>query len=368
MATRPTIEISFKQLATTLIQRSERGTAVLFLKDVDAVPGTTFIYKDISQVNTEEVDGCFYDETESRSETLEFVKRAFWAAPYEVVVIFSTSHGDIDKFAKTLLKVRTNGWICLPGSGETGTAQANLASWCKSMEDKGYSFKVVGNVQGTDCKHYVYFNQSGIDSDGNEISTSRMFPLLCGILASCNCMSSVTNYNISCLSHVSDIDNIDSAIAAGQLVMDSSDGGIRIVTGINSLVTLNGNTATEDMQYIETVEAMDLIKDDIRTVFKNTYQGKFKNKYKNQLLFIGAVGEYFNQLAAEDILDQEFDNEAEIDVEKQRSSWVGTGKSEALDWDDDKVRRMTFKRSVFLAGNIKILNCMENLKFDVTLE
>lgn len=33
MATRPTIDISFKQLATTLIQRSERGTAILLLND-----------------------------------------------------------------------------------------------------------------------------------------------------------------------------------------------------------------------------------------------------------------------------------------------------------------------------------------------
>ena len=41
------------------------------------------------------------------------------------------------------------------------------------------------------------------------------------------------------------------------------------------------------MQYIETVEAMHLIKDDIKNVFKNTYQGKFKNKYNYQMLLIG---------------------------------------------------------------------------------
>ena len=29
---------------------------------------------------------------------------------------------------------------------------------------------------------------------------------------------------------------------------------------------------------------------------------------------------------------------------------------------------MAYKRTVFVKGNIKILNCMENLKFTVTLE
>lgn len=33
MATRPTIEINFKQLATTLIKCSERGTAILLLNN-----------------------------------------------------------------------------------------------------------------------------------------------------------------------------------------------------------------------------------------------------------------------------------------------------------------------------------------------
>ena len=33
MATKPDVFIDFKQLATTLMQRSERGTAVLFLAD-----------------------------------------------------------------------------------------------------------------------------------------------------------------------------------------------------------------------------------------------------------------------------------------------------------------------------------------------
>lgn len=480
MATRPTIEISFKQLATTLIQRSERGTAILLLNDGTAGAVTTKVYKTVADI----------DESLYTAENLAYIKDCMAYAPYEVVVISADSNS-FSTFAPEILKARSTGWIAAAGTGneetiitktydpgksvnelgvqysgtdiwsnessvtvehdgvtytsalkvqngceitfelpkkgtvtfvtyKAGTSgtqlivdgmvleiegnqstteltldagshtitrgesdvylfglvleytesqmQSDLASWIKAQENMGRIYKAIGTAAGKDCKHYVYFNQTCYDNDGNELSAAEYLPNLLGIIASCNVTKGCTNFLCTDLSRVDEVEDIDAAIVAGQLVLTNDVGGVRIVTGINSLTTLNGNTATEDMQYIETVEAMDLIRDDIRDVFKTTYQGKFKNKYKYQMLFIGAVNQYYSQLANEDILDDEFDNKAEIDVAEQRSAWLGTGKTEAADWDDDEVRRMSFKRSVFLASNIKILNCMENLKFTVTLQ
>lgn len=356
MATRPIIEIEFKQLATTLIQRSERGTAILLLYEPDATYNTiTKVYKTVADI----------DENLYTEKNLAYIKACMAYAPYEVVVISSEGE-DFSNFTNSIMSARSTGWIAYANTDSN--AQAALASWIKAQENAGRTYKAIGTVSGKDCKHYVYFNQVCHDNNGNEMATEDYLPNLLGIIASCNITSGCTNFLCSDLSHVDEVDDIDKAITEGQLVLTNDIGGVRIVTGINSLITLNGNTATEDMQYIETVEAMDLIRDDIRTVFKTTYQGKFKNKYKYQLLFIGAVNQYYSQLSADDVLDDEFNNNAEIDVEEQRSAWVGTGKNEAEDWDDDKVKRMAFKRSVFLTSNIKILNCMENLKFTVSLE
>ena len=44
-----------------------------------------------------------------------------------------------------------------------------------------------------------------------------------------------------------------------------------------------------------------------------------------------------------------------------------TGKEDAKGWDADKVRKMTFKRSVFIVADIKILGSMENLHFVVNM-
>lgn len=366
MATRPTITINFKQLATTLIQRSERGTAILFLADntIGEEEGLTkcFVYRNVSQVNSE-YDGNFFDE-EGREVNLKHIKRCFLSAPYEVIAIIAKDYSKLATFTNILTSMRTQGWITIPDD----TLKDDLASWIKSMEKDGFSYKAIGNKTGVDCKHYVYFSQAATSSDGEAFADTEIMPYLLGVLAGCNCTRSVTNYKLSELSSCEDVEDIDEAIKAGQLVITNVNSGVKIVTGINSLTTLNGNTETEDMQYIETVEAMDLIRDDIRDVFANTYQGSFKNKYMNQMLFIGAVNEYFDSLAAEDILDSEFNNKAEIDVDAQRSAWVGTGKSEAEEWDEDTVKRRSFKRSVFIASNIKILNSMENLKFTVTME
>ncbi len=358
MATKPTITITFKQLAATLIRRSERGTAILLLNDPttgeDSVNINTRVYKSVTDI----------DESIYTAENIVRIRSCLAYAPYEVVVIScnSTNFGD---FAKAICSARKTGWIAFAGSEEP---QADLGNWIKSMEKQGCTYKALGTKDGIDSKQYVYFNQSAVDKNKNVITAVNYLPSLLGILASCNITRGCTNYLCKDLSEVSEVDDIDTEISNGRLVLSNDVNGVKIAAGVNSLVTLNGNTATEDMQYIETVEAMNLIMDDIRDEFKNIYQGSFKNKYMNQMLFIGAVNEYFSNLAREDVLDSEFANKAEIDVEQQRSAWVGTGKSEAEDWSDDKVKKMSFKRSVFVACNIKILNCMENLKFTVTME
>ena len=101
---------------------------------------------------------------------------------------------------------------------------------------------------------------------------------------------------------------------------------------------------------------------------RQIYVGKYKNYLDNQYLFISAINTYFRNLGTEEVLDPEFNNLAQIDVESQRNAWLGIGKTAAADWDEDTVKKMTFKSYVFLAGDIKVLDAVEDLKFAITLE
>ena len=161
----------------------------------------------------------------------------------------------------------------------------------------------------------------------------------------------------------------DTALGKGQFILFvDEDGDVRIGQGINSMTTTDGKTRTEDMKFIETVEAMDLMRDDIAKTFRTEYLGNYRNSRDNQMLFIAALNNsYFRQLAQENILDPNYTNAAAIDVEAQRAAWMASGKAEAADWDDDKVRAMAFKRTVYLTASVKILGSMTDLILPINM-
>ena len=73
------------------------------------------------------------------------------------------------------------------------------------------------------------------------------------------------------------------------------------------------------------------------------------------------------ELEKEDILDTEYDTYSEVDVEAQRLAWLGVGKKEVEEWDDEKVKKTAFKKKVFMKAKIKILNAVEDFKFTINM-
>lgn len=167
-------------------------------------------------------------------------------------------------------------------------------------------------------------------------------------------------------SYINTENPIGAWITKGFLTLINDDDEVKCGRAVNSLVTFT-STDTEDMSNIIIVESMNLILEDIYTTFKDYYVGKYKNTLSNQRLFISSVNSYFRTLQGEEILDDAYDNHAEIDIETQRNAWTSIGKEEAEDWTDLKVQQMSFRTNVYLAGDVKITNCMEDLRFEIAL-
>lgn len=361
--TMPKIEITFRQQATSLITRSERGVAILIVRDDTS---KTFTHKQYTDLSALEADKALYtaDNYAAISDMLSF-------APYQSHVFRLDTDGTLaDTLAEISRTVKT-GWITIAGQDETdGPA---LASWVKTQAAKARSYKcVVYDVTPLpDDMHVVNFvNESVTFADDRGEKTGEYYlPSLLAILAVCNVVRGCTNYHCSNLLTVEEVADNDAAVGAGKFILfNDEDGAVRVGQGINSLTTLDGKTKTEDMQFIETVEAIDLMRDDITSNFRGNYLGTYRNTRDNQLLFIAAINSsYFRQLAQEDILDRNYANASSIDVESQRAAWVASGKSEAADWDDDTVKATPFKRSVYLVGNVKILGSMTDLIFPINL-
>jgi hypothetical protein len=381
--TMPKIDITFVQKATSLISRSERGIAILIVKDNT---DKTFTFKQYS-----DLPGALADETSYTTENFAAISDMLAFTPFKTYVFrmdaesnVSTYAGDGDSDAvgtetpRTLSSVldeisRTvkTGWITI--AGMTAEDSAALASWIKSQEARSKSYKgVVYQASiAPDSMHVVNFVNESVtfaDDRGKQPGTAYL-PSLAAIFACCNVVRGCTNYLCSNLKFVEEVADNDTALGEGKFILFvDEDGDVRIGQGINSMTTTDGKTRTEDMKFIETVEAMDLMRDDIAKTFRTEYLGNYRNSRDNQMLFIAALNNsYFRQLAQENILDPAYANAASIDVEAQRAAWMASGKTEAADWDDDKVRAMAFKRTVYLTASVKILGSMTDLILPINM-
>ena len=141
------------------------------------------------------------------------------------------------------------------------------SSWIKSQEARYKSYKAVVYQAGTapDSMHIVNFVNETVtfSDDRGEKSGVYYLPSLLAIFAICNVTRGCTNYLCSNLSFVGEVESNDEAVGAGKFILfNDEDSTVRIGQGINSLTTTDGKTKTEDMKFIETVEAMDLMRDD----------------------------------------------------------------------------------------------------------
>lgn len=357
--TMPNVDVVFRQYAASFITRSQRGIAILVVRDATAGTGYA-MYNSLAEVN----DGDY------TATNMQYIKDVFAFAPWRVAVIRIAADGDFADAAAVITAKRQlrTGWITI--ADMTAEDSSDLASWIKSQElAKKYYKAITYKAAVTDSRHIVNFYNDGVTfADVRGTKTGEAYlPSLLGILASCNVTRGATFYKAANLKEVTEVADNDAAVASGKFILVNDYDTPKVAVGINSLTTTNGSTLTEDMKYIETVEAMDLIADDIRDVFLNEYAGNYRNSYDNQILFISAVNYYLRGLARDNILDPAYDNKSGVDVAEQRAAWVGSGKVEAEEWPDDKVRRMAFKRTVFLAGDIKILGSMEHLTFNVEM-
>ena len=360
MITLPNIEVIFKQLAGSLVTRSARGIAILIIRDMTDI---TFSYKEYKNITELDTDKLLYSAT-----NLQYIKDIFNFALNKVAIVRVGTTGTAAEALIELEKNIKSGWVTVAdGTTEDFTI---LSSWTKSKELEKKTYKsVTYKTTVTDCKHITNFsndNVTFVDARG-EVTAEKYCPSLIGILASCNIQRGSTYFECSNLTRVEEIADNDVAVTEGKFILINDTDKVKIALGINSMTTADGITNTEDMKFIDIVEVMDLINDDISAVFKNEYLGKYKNNYDNQILLISAINTYFKQLANDYILDNNYVNISDVNIEAQRLAWLGVGKIEANAWNEQQIKNNAFKRSVFLGGDIKILGAMENLKFNIQL-
>lgn len=357
----PNIDIVFKQLAVTAILRSERGILAVLVQDDKQTEGVTrFTYKRGTDVSDKDYSDANY----------KAIKRAFDVAVNKVHVFRYASTVELADVLKEVEKVRIN-YICT----NVKANQQDLANYVRQYNNDNQGHKivcVVSNIETADSKYIINLKGTGGTLKDDTAVTAEDYVIrIASTLANLPMNRSLTYYVFSDLkswddSYIDTENTIGTWITKGYLTLINDDDEVKCGRAVNSLVTFT-STDTETMSHIIIVESMNLIIEDIFETFKRYYVGKYKNNLSNQRLFISSVNSYFRTLQGEEILDDAYDNHAEIDIETQRNAWTSIGKTEAEDWTDLKVQQMSFRTNLYLAGNVKITDAMEDCSFIISM-
>lgn len=357
----PEIDIVFRQKAVSAITRSERGVACIIVREAAKKQTGVKLYKYETDIQ----------KSDYTADNLAAIKRAFLNAVNKVYVVSVTTEAPFTDVVAQLENIRYN-YVCSTAAKD----QQELANYIVTKNEKSKGKKyvaVVADVTTADSKYVINVKNASVHISGGETVAMPMYlPRLTSILANLPINRSMTYY---VLEDIDDIDttfvkpesDVDSWINKGYLVLIKDDDEIKVGRAVNSLTSFTA-TDTEDMRKIVIVESMNIILEDIYSTFKDYYVGKYKNSYDNQCLLISSINSYFRELAKEEVLDPDYENIAEVDVAAQREAWLTVGKLEAEDWKEDKVKNMSFKSTVFLTGNVKILDAIEDLKFTIDME
>ena len=353
----PEIRVTFKRLAQDASTRSARGHLAIIIRD--ATSGVSWTSKTYT-----ELEGV--DEDDFTAANYKSIKAAFLAEPYWVSVVRVGSSGTVADAAAELEKLPYN-WVCT----NVAALQTELAAYVTAVNVPARIRKakaLVCGVSAANDKHVVNAANTAVTLKG-ETSTTAMalyLPRLAAVLAACPMTGSVTYHKLEDLDDIADVTDPGTSVDGGNLVLIRDDGDFRIARGVNTLTTL-GTDDTEDMRKIAVVEAMDLIQEDIIRTFKANYLAKVRNSADNQALLVSDILGYFRELEAESVLDPAGENTADIDVPQMRRVWTQAG-TDVKDLTDAQVRKKTYRSYVYITASIRILDAMEDLIMQISLQ
>lgn len=340
------ITVIFKQIVANQIKAGSKGRCL-------------FLYK-----NTTLTGSYRLSEYKSALITLadgvleRYVKQLFKGGCKKVYVLEYTS---------TVSAVKSVMDDLLPEFDWLMSVDSDAQSAIDSYADENEKFAMVYNVQADSINVCSVANPSAVlineDNTTSTITGLQLVPIVGGVACGCP-------YNMSISYKVfNELKTVEqpASYTQGQLTLYPEEEGVRLANACNTLQTTN-TTYTEDMKSLTIAEGMRRIKTDIIKGFRQGYKGRYKNTYDNQCLFYAAVNYgYIKELENLGVLDPNYDNKIYTDVEAQRNAWLARGTSEAADWSDDKVRKMTLSNMIYATMDVKMLDAIEGMKLTVEM-
>ncbi|MCM1184441.1 MAG: phage tail sheath subtilisin-like domain-containing protein [Roseburia sp.] len=382
----PSIDISFIEKAISAVTRGERGIVMLWVKDMlpasAANPATVVTESDIpeglSDVTVEQVKLAMIGYTNAPKKVLVYCMGISEDAEAAAV---DTGYKKAMEAAET---IRFD-YLAIP-TVETDGKGEDIATWVKSMrQNKKKKIKAVlpnvpadneGIINFTTEKSVKTETVTGKDGKKTTVDTVYTAEQYCariaGLIAGTPMTIACTYAPLPELSDCTRLTDNDTPVDKGELIIFYDGEKVKVARGVNSFVTTVDGKG-DSFKKIKIVEAMDMINDDIVKTAQDSYLGKYANTYSNKCLLITAVSSYFAQLKRDDIISS---YSVGLDAEAIRIYLKGKGVQATLDdgsvknvddCSDGEIITADTGANVFLTGNVKILDAIEDIKMPINI-
>lgn len=380
----PSIEISFVEKATSAITRGERGIVMLWVKD--ALPALAC--NPVTVVSESDIPEGLSDTT---VEQVKLAMIGYINAPKKVLVYCMGIAEDAEtetvetgyRKAMTAAETIRFDYLAVP-TVETDGKGEDIASWVKTMrETKKKKIKAFLPNVAADNEGIVNFTteksirtETVTGKDGKKTIVDTIYTAeqycarIAGLIAGTPMTISCTYAPLQELSDCTRLTDNDTPVDKGEFIIFYDGEKVKAVRGVNSFVTTIDGKG-ESFKKIKIVEAMDMINDDIVKAAQDSYLGKYANTYSNKCLLITAISSYFAQLKRDDIISS---YSVGLDAEAVRIYLKGKGLQATLDdgaikevdeCSDKEIITADTGANVFLTGNVKILDAMEDIKMPI---
>ena len=363
----PKIKITFESLGLSAIRRSERGIALLILRD-EGFTGKekSFTYRSLAEVPG--ITGEGESPYKFSEENEKYIRLAFAGEPWRlrVEVVDETDRPLSDLLAS--LELEKFNYYSMPG--QTPEDQDLILSWHKDINQrKDKTIKFIGYDEPADHKRWINWTVPYVVYDGIRYEGAEFTAMLASAFAGLDLQRSGPYFDF--WGKIEDaelpfVDDEDEAVNEGKLFLTYDGDNYKLSRAVNSLVTHTAIVG-EDQSKIRIVDAMDLIADDIRDTFAKEYVGKVLNTYDNKEQFLALIHRVYFPPLHDQVPEATANNRVDIDMEAHRG-WIITRGQEPDDMTETEIRTYNTGSNVFLVGRLSLLDAMEDLVINFKLD
>lgn len=380
----PSINISFIEKAISAITRGERGIVMLWVKDTLPAPAKN----PVTVITESDIPGSLKDST---TEQVKLAMIGYTNAPKKVLVYCmgiadsaeaAATESGYKKAMEASETIKFD-YLAIP-TVETDQKAQDIATWIKTMRTvKKKKIKAVLPNTAADNEGVINFTtnksiktETVTDAGGKkailetQYTTEQYCSRIAGLIAGTPMTIACTYAPLPELSDCTRLSDIDTPVDKGEFIIFFDNEKVKVVRGVNSFVTTVDGKG-DSFKKIKIVEAMDMINDDIVKTAQDSYLGKYANTYSNKCLLISAISGYFARLKKDDIISS---YSVGLDAEAIRNYLKGKGLKATLDdgtvkevdeCSDEEIVTADTGASVFLTGNVKILDAIEDITMPI---